>query len=218
LFFCYSYGHCQKHNVTYKNYELGELLVPEHIDLEDFNPYTFKRYLLSADTFGEYKQMENSSKLYEFLLDINMINGWEWLGKKSFEKDKDKFYASFPKDNYDVFFQPYGISSNFRTYLLKLKNKSISKEGNGWGLEYLFLFNVKGDNINNVTLLSITQKGGFGGSQDFTLNMGDYFYYTRDELYSDVIVNDDDMVLEKPLSQKFMFDENGRLEIIETKN
>lgn len=216
--FCYNYSAAQEFNVPYKNYEVGELLISEHIDFQDFNSTPFERYLLSTDTFGKYKQIENSSKLYQYLVNIDMINGWEWLGKKSVKNTKEEFYKSFPKENYDIYLQSYPISKHFKTYLLKLTNKSFLEKDNDWGIEYLFLLNRSDENINNITLISLTHKSGFGGSQDYTLYMGDHFYYTRDELYSDIIVIDDDIVLEKPLYQKFKFDGKGHLQIINNKD
>lgn len=219
FFLCFSYGYGQEYSVTYENYELDELSVPEEIDLESFNPYPFKRYLLSTDTFGEYKKVENASILYQYLLNIDMINGYGILGLQASDIiSKKEYFEMFPKDSNSLYLQKYPISKNFKCYFVKIIFNPKDEEERGWSLEQLFFINVKGRNITNITLLASTNKGGFGGSQDFTLNMGEHFYYTRDELYSDVIVVGDNSALEKPLYQKFKFDDNGYLEITETKD
>lgn len=219
IHFCYNYSIAQEYNVPHKNYEEGELLVPKDLNLQDFNLYPFERYLLSTDTFGEYKQIKNSSKLYQYLVNIDMINGYAILGLRASDfLSKKEYFEMFPKNSNSLYLQKYPISKKFNCYLLKIIFNPKDEEDREWSLEQLFFLNVKGSNITNISLLSSTSKGGFGGSQDYTINMGRHFYYTGDVLYSDVIIIDDDRILEKPLYQKFKFDEKGHLKIIDKKN
>jgi len=206
--------YAQQLNIKYKNYDAGELVVPAEFDLQNFNPYPYDRYLISTDTFGEFKPIENESKLYEFFLDIDMINGWGIFGQSSLDISNEEYFKMFPKDSHKAILKKYPVSEDFNTYLLKLIYNPPEKDVGFGSIEQLFIININGEYISNISLLSVTSKDGFGGSQDYTINMGSYFSYTSEELYSDTISLKDTRIFDKPLFQKFKFDENGRLEII----